>query len=98
MYVGEGIDNPQEIIDGLKKGKSLFGIYLICIETNSPFLMEIFNSAEIFKNFYKNKQYKVIGICKGKQDAFLTVVKIIKNYLETSNDFKEFKDHFYLKN
>ncbi len=95
IRLGNSVNNPDELINQLGQGIARPDIYLICVKSSGNNLMEIFRSSEILKGYNKAKAYKIIGLCKGKQEAFETAAEIIKDYIRETKDFTQFKKAYF---
>ena len=95
MYIGEGIKSPEKIIDMLKNKKTVTNVYCICIDMNANSLMEILYSHEIHKQVYKDKNYIIIGLAYGKDEAKKIVCEIIKKAYDYDNSLVNVKDFIY---
>lgn len=98
LYIDETIENEDEILEMLQNGNIIFDLYLICIEKNSSNLFEILESKEIFNNFNKNKEFILIGMCFGKENAFKIIQNIFNNYITLNKDIKKMKLNFMKNN
>lgn len=94
IFTGKSIDNKEQIIDMIKSGISVLNIYLICIDVNSKNLMETFQCNEIFKDINKNKSYIIIGIAKGRKEAFELVKYIFEFWYINNHNFDKIKTAF----
>lgn len=93
LYIGDKIEDKKNIIDNIEKGEVL-GIYLICISKNINHIFDVFAYSELYSSIYKDKTYMVVGIAKGKKDAFLLVKKIFEDYISKGKDIKKIKQSF----
>ncbi len=98
LRLGKSISNTEELINQLIEGKARPDIYLICVKLSGNNLMEIFRSTEIFKSYNKTKSYKIIGISKGRQEAFETTAEIVGDYIRDNKDFTQFKAGYFMSN
>jgi hypothetical protein len=94
IFIGSNVDRQSKVIRKLKKNRPARGIYCICVSTNSPHLLEILDSYEIFKDIYIWKQYKLIGIANGKKEAFQLTSSILTQIYTTYGDLMKLKEFF----
>lgn len=95
MYIGEGIKFSENIIDMLKDKKTVTNLYCICIDMNADSLMEILYSHEIHKKVYEQKDYIIIGLAYGKDEAKKIVCNIIQEAYNYDNSLSNVKDFIY---
>lgn len=90
------MENTDEIINMINEGKAVYDVYLICIPQNSGNLMNILTSYQALKEVNRACKYTVIGMAKGKENAFALAEKILEQWLDACGDFNGFKK-FYTK-
>lgn len=95
MYIGQGIKFSENVIEKLRNKRTVTNVYCICIDMNSSSLMEILYSHEIHKKVYENKNYIVIGLAYGKEEAKEIVCSIIKKAYDYDNSLCSVKDFIY---
>lgn len=93
LYIGEKIKNKDTILDDIEQGL-VQGIYLICVSKHINHLFDVFRYKELYSKIYKDKEYIVVGIAKGKKDAFLVVKKIFEDYVSNGKNIKQMKQNF----
>lgn len=74
-YVSESVD---EIVCKIINREIMHNIYCICLPSNDKNLLDIINANEFKFPHYDKITTKVLGICKGKDNA----VNIVKNLVE----------------
>lgn len=97
LYLDDIIEDEDEILEMLSEEKIIYNLYLICINKKGENLFEIFESKEIFKDFNKDKEYIIVGMCYGKDKAFNIIKDIFNEYITLGKDIKKMKLNF-LKN
>lgn len=94
LYLDEQIKNSEEIIQMISEGAKIYNLYLICLDKKGHNLFEILESKELFKDINKNKQYILIGMCYGKENAILIIKNIFEEYVRLGKDINKMKLNF----
>ncbi|WP_250278696.1 hypothetical protein [[Clostridium] colinum] len=89
LYLYKNISNKDEIIEKIKNNINIFDLYLVCISKNINHTFEIFSLTEAFKDRYKNKDYTVIGMAYGKNQAFILIKDIFQDNIKDINHIKQ---------
>jgi hypothetical protein len=92
LYVGNNID--ESVIDGLKKGKPSFNVYVVCVCGNPNSLFEILSTKELFKEHNQKKDYAVVAVMYGKQAAEVAVMAMVENWLDKHEDLQEIQNYY----
>jgi hypothetical protein len=71
--------NSDRIFRRLNKKHKIKDLVCICIACNPINLLEIISINELYKDFYENKPYIVIGLAKGEEEARILVKDIIND-------------------
>jgi hypothetical protein len=95
IYVGKGIKDSRKILKKIKKNDSVPNVYCVCLEENSPHLMEIVDSYELMKEMYQFKKFMVIGIAYGKKEAFELIRTIVEEVYIKNPSLTIFKQYFF---
>ena len=69
----------DEIICKIINRKMMPGVYCICLPSNDKNLLDIINANEFKFPHYDKITTKVIGICKGKNNAIEMVKKLVED-------------------
>ena len=80
MIWHESIKDRRRVEFGLKKGRKMSGIYLVC--TTKDKKMEIMSCEEAFKPVNKNLELTIIGVAQGKANAIELVADIYQDYID----------------
>ncbi len=80
MIWHESIKDRRHVELGLKKGRKMSGIYLVC--TTKDKKMEIMTCEEAFKPVNKNLELTIIGVAQGKANAIELVADIYRDYFD----------------
>lgn len=85
LYLGGGLEKKKDkIMRRLDTGKLQMNIHLITLPENERNQLEIFHSALFLQPDYPKKDYFVVGITKGYEEAVELVEEITKEvYNET---------------
>ena len=79
LYLGEKISSKKdEILKKLNSDKPVLDLYLIIISEHPDNTLEIIPQREILQKNYPNIEFRVVGIAKGKKEAFVVVQNIIE--------------------
>lgn len=97
LYLDEKINNEDEILNMISDGIKVYNLYLICIDKKGNNFFEILETPEIFKEFNKRKDYIIIGMAYGKEEAINIIKKIFEEYIILKKDINKMKLNF-LKN
>lgn len=95
LYTDDEVLNKEEIIQLISDGKIVYNLFLICIDKNSKNLFEILECKEFFKPIHFNKNYLLIGICYGKQNAFNIIKDIFLEQVSKKSDLNKIKSKFF---
>ncbi|HOA79726.1 MAG TPA: hypothetical protein PKK61_01495 [Defluviitaleaceae bacterium] len=94
LYIGDKIKNKDRIIRRLSKNHPYKNLYCICLDSSSNNLLVILNSSEIKKDINRNKDYKIIGIAMGKEEAFELTRRIIDSVYKEYGDPIKIREFF----
>lgn len=94
LYVGNDVENLPQIKKNLLNNTGVSGIFLICTDNNNKNIAEILSCKEFFSAFNREKNYTIIGISKGKKEAFTLFEEIMRDFIGSENNLDEFKDYF----
>lgn len=96
-YIGEKVRNKKMIAKRIAHNHPYKNIYCICVGSTSHHLMDIIESAELMKEIYLYKEYRIIGIANGKKEAFELTRKIIQSIYKEYGDPGKVKEFFALE-
>lgn len=83
LYISEDlIEQKKKTIAKIKHGKGTPDIYVITTSLNSQNMLDIYNSFELRQTYYKKKDFLVLGLASGKEEAFQLVEKMIMDALK----------------
>lgn len=69
LFLGEGLKNPQKLIEKLNKGHILKNFYIVGFECEKD-KPEIINSRMFFQKFFRNMNFFVVAIFISEEEAF----------------------------
>lgn len=90
LFVDEKIKDIDTVIYSLKKGIPVYNIYVIYVENDTKDLAVIMSSFEFLKK--EKKDYKIIGIARGKFGASQLFSNITQYWLSKGNTVSDFKE------
>lgn len=70
----------------LKRGKSVFGVYVITLSANPANQLDIFESSSLMNKRYPKDDLVVVGIAKGYDDALELVNKMAQKTVDITGD------------
>lgn len=77
LYIGEGLEKKKEkVMSRLERGKLQMDIYVITLAANEKNSLEIYDSKLFLQPAFPNKDFFVVGITKGYEDAIELVEQI----------------------
>ncbi len=91
------INEPEKILEIFESGTSIKNIYLICINKKTKNLMDIIESTEFTKKIWSLDNYLIIGIAKGKKNAFELSKDIIEEYYTKNQTLSGFRKQYLIK-
>lgn len=79
LYLSPGLEKKKDkIIGKLRDGKIQMNIYIVTLASNEKNQLEICHSALLFQPYYSKKDYFVVGIANGHEEAVELVEEITK--------------------
>ncbi len=96
LYTGESLEKKKEkIISKLSREKLQAGIFLIVLSGEENNQLEILNSNLLLQKYYPQKDYLVVGIAKGFDEALEILEQIVQ---EVYNETKGAEIRSYILN
>lgn len=89
------MENTEEIVEMIRQGKAVYDIYLLCVPKNSPAPLHILSTYEALKEVNRSCDYVVIGMEKGKEQAYNKAVELLGDWLKARGNLNGFKK-FYI--
>lgn len=95
LYVGESLTGKKhKVIKRLEKNVLQPGVYVIVLADNGKDNFRIIHSLELLQKGYPKDELTVVGIAKGKQEAFLLVGKIIQDVYDKTGSCNRVNEYF----
>lgn len=83
LYLGDKISSKiEQIMKKLNNGKPVLELYLITMAKNPDNMLEIIPQKEILQKGYPNKEMRIVGLAKGKKEAYKLVQHIVEESVE----------------
>jgi len=93
LYLGERVSpKKEEILKKMNSDKLVIDLYLITMSHNSDNMLEIVPQRDLLQKGYPNRDIRVVGLAKGKKEAFAVVQSIVEESLKEtgSADVREY--------
>ena len=93
LYLGERVSpKKEEILKKMNSDKLVIDLYLIMMSHNSDNMLEIVPQRDLLQKGYPNRDIRVVGLAKGKKEAFAVVQSIVEESLKEtgSADVREY--------
>ncbi len=86
IYVGEKAQkHAEQIIQGINTGQPPYGAYVLVYPSNSKNQLDILSANDPLFSYYAGQDdFQIVGIAKGREDAFGLVEKITQEAMETT--------------
>lgn len=92
-YIGEIVKDLPGIRKRLENGRAVPGIYLLALSENPRNLLEIFPAVTLMQRTAASLCPEIIGIAKGKDEAFGLVESIVREIYRETGDV-QVKEYF----
>lgn len=87
-------ENIKDYKSFLKRGFSAIDYYALCVSDFNANLMEIISINNVLKDCYKDRNYGIIAIMKGKSAAKGLLVRLVESWLKDNDSLKGFKEYY----
>ena len=91
LYISSHISDPKKAISNIIGDNFSGNEFLICINSNSLNLMDIYYTKELKKPYVNVDNLIVLAICHNKTDAKEICVLIIDKFMQKYNNISDFK-------
>lgn len=89
LYVGKTAQsNKRQIISKIKKNKFQMGIYVLALPANDENVLDIYPVYTLLQPHYRKADLFVVGIAKGREEAFELVTTIVMEAKELTGSYK----------
>lgn len=87
VYVGKKMRNKKtNAVASINGSEVTFGVYCIAFASNPDNLFDIINANELLFPYYRNKETRIVGLAKGKEEAMkLVQTMLMEVYNRTGN-------------
>ena len=83
LYVGKTAENTkQEIVRSIRHGRYTRDIYVLALPSNPANQLDIYDAAELRKDFYKEHEPTIIGIANGRGEAYDMVTDLLQRAMK----------------
>lgn len=94
LYIGTtAAKNKSRIINKLKKHRFLKNVFVITTAFNGCDLFDIYPANVLTQKYFREKEFMVIGIAEGYDEAVLLVQKIVEE-LYCRQGIKNLREYF----
>lgn len=95
LFVGTTAEkNRNDIVKKIKSNKPQLNVFVITLPSNENNLLDIFHSTILLQSYYKNKDYVIVGLAKGQEEALEVMTQIV---MDTYNETGGFHVKEYLE-
>jgi len=94
LLVSEKFDNHIDILKGLQQNVLPEGSVLLCVNSTSQNLMEIYSTNEFNRPHVKRNDLLIIAICANRKDAREKCAKIVGDFVNEHKSMDGFKNKF----
>lgn len=95
LYIGESLVNSKEkVIKRIQHNVLQPGVYIIVLATNGKDNFRIIHTLELLQKAYPKNDLMIIGIAKGKEEAFFLVSQIVQDVYKETNSVDNIVAYF----
>lgn len=95
LYVGESLTEKKEkVVNRLNHNVLQPNVYVIVLAENGKDNFRIISSLELLQKGYPKEDLTVVGIAKGKEEAFLLVGTMIQDVYDKTGSVDHVKQFF----
>lgn len=89
LYLGEQARKKRyKIIHKIKHRKLVKDVFVLTLPHQSGNVMDIYPANVLLQRYYQKRETTVIGIAKGRDEAFRLLERIIMECFRATGDFK----------
>lgn len=95
LYIGETlVKSKDKVIKKIQRNVLQPGVYVIVLATNGKDNFRIIHSLELLQRNYLKDDLTVVGIAKGKDEAFELVRRMITDVYEETGSVQNVVEYF----
>lgn len=94
LLISEKFKNHIEVLKGLKQNVLPEGSFLLCVNSSSQNLMDIYSIKEFERPHVKKDNLLIIAICTNKKDAREKCANIFGGFVAEHKSLNGFKEKF----
>lgn len=88
LYIGKGMEKtPEQVRKELAAGRTLPGLYLLCLPSNPQEQMDIVPAYVFTQTKETLREWEILGLAQGKQEAMALAGVILKEVYEKTGVF-----------
>lgn len=88
IYIGKGLKlKKNKTITAIKNRELTFGVYCITYASHPDNLFDIYDANELLLPHYKDSTIYIIGLAKGKQEAYELVQDMLMEVYKKTGKF-----------
>ena len=88
LYIGDKMSKRAEYaIDCINRRKALMNVFCISFASNEDNLFDIMDVNQLLFPYYKDKEIKIVGLAKGREEAIEIVHDMIMEVYKERGDF-----------
>ena len=89
-----GNNLKEDVLDKLKMGVSTSGVYAVCISDYASWMFEILSTRELLREHNEKRNYGVIALIEGRNEAKAYVAHVIDKWLKHNEDLTGIKEYY----
>ena len=95
LYIGDSlIEKRDKVIRKVQQNVLQPGVFIIVLATNGKDNFRILSSLELLQRNYPKDDLTIVGIAKGKEEAFELVGRMVQDVLNATGSVKEVWKYF----
>ncbi|NLZ81853.1 MAG: hypothetical protein GX913_08680 [Clostridiales bacterium] len=95
LFIGTNAEKTKhEIVEKVKSNKPQLNVFVLTLPSNEKNLLDIFHSTMLLQPYYISKDFFVVGLAKGYEEALEVMTQIV---IDTYNETGGFHVKEYLE-
>lgn len=95
LYISDSLlKKKHKVIKRIEQNVLQPGVYVIVLATNGKDNFRIIPSLELLQKDYPKDDMVIVGIAKGKEDAYDLVARMVQDVYDKTNDVHHIVDYF----